>query len=498
MLKSQNSPTTNYVGSPSPKQQLQHSSPQKPLFIYPLLVGNNQFKVGKKIGEGSFGVIYNGVNLKNNLNCAIKFESKKSDAPQLSNEFRCYKLLADTPGIPSVHYFGQEPLFNVLCIDLLGQNLESLFDLCGRQFSIKTVAMLGIRMINLIKSVHEKNLIYRDIKPENFLIGRTPRTNELHYTADFLSFHNTEFPHPTSQIYLVDLGMAKQYRDPKSKIHIPYREKKNLTGTARYMSINTHQGIEQARRDDIESLGNVFMYFLRGNLPWQGLKAPTNKQKYQKIGEKKQCTSVRELSEGFPEEFDKYLIYARNMKFEDEPDYDYMISLFKSVLYNIGEEDDGIFDWMLEMERQLKAREKRKRQEAYKANSILTNEKDNSNLSDHHYLKTNQLQRQISLSKPERSQTPQKHRERNPSFQSLNTSLNVLNYGTDLGKNYSKPNLDKNDAIVETTKKGHSTIIPQYDSIPLVDRNHNLKISSEKKKKKKIGLFSCLTGRSPN
>ena len=184
--------------------------------------------------------------------------------------------------------------------------MEDLFDYCNRKFSTKTVVMVAKQMVRLpysspvrmmllmmfayihttrqlsrVQTIHEKNLIYRDIKPDNFLIGR-PGSK----TANV--------------IHVVDFGMAKQYRDPKTKQHIPYREKKSLSGTARYMSINTHLGREQSRRDDLEALGHVFMYFLRGGLPWQGLKAATNKQKYEKIGEKKQTTAIKDLCDGFP------------------------------------------------------------------------------------------------------------------------------------------------------------------------------------------------------
>lgn len=285
------------------------------------------YRVGKKIGEGSFGVIFEGTNLLNNQQVAIKFEPRKSDAPQLRDEYRTYKILVGCPGIPNVYYFGQEGLHNILVIDLLGPSLEDLFDHCNRRFSIKTVVMVAKQMLSRVQTIHEKNLIYRDIKPDNFLIGR-PNTKAANV------------------IHVVDFGMAKQYRDPKTKQHIPYRERKSLSGTARYMSINTHLGREQSRRDDLEALGHVFMYFLRGGLPWQGLKAATNKQKYEKIGEKKQTTAIKDLCDGFPEEFNKYLSYVRNLGFEDTPDYDYLRDLFTQALKNTGEVEDGEYDWM--------------------------------------------------------------------------------------------------------------------------------------------------------
>ncbi|KXS19120.1 kinase-like protein [Gonapodya prolifera JEL478] len=359
------------------------------------------YKVGKKIGEGSFGIIYEGVNLLNNGPVAIKFEPRKSDAPQLRDEYRTYKILAGCVGIPNVYYFGQEGLHNILVIDLLGPSLEDLFDICGRRFSVKTVCMAAKQMVTRVQTIHDRNLIYRDIKPDNFLIGRLPKYSSSSATASdghtlipssastgsslsgvstltngtggtpqaprdpnsILQNHSKEHPHPASMIYMVDFGMAKQYRDPKTKQHIPYRERKSLSGTARYMSINTHLGREQSRRDDLEALGHVFMYFLRGGLPWQGLKAATNKQKYEKIGEKKQTTGIKELCEGYPDEFATYLTYVRKLGFEETPDYDYLRGLMNKVLAKIGEQDDGVFDWMIVMERQRLEKERDRERE---------------------------------------------------------------------------------------------------------------------------------------
>lgn len=285
------------------------------------------YRVGKKIGEGSFGVLFEGINLVNGTEVAIKFEPKKAEAPQLREEYKTYRILAGCKGIPNAYYLGQQGLHNILVIDLLGPSLEDLFEWCGRRFSIKTTVQVAVQMISLMERLHSHSLIYRDIKPDNFLIGRKGSDE-----ADM--------------VHLIDFGMAKLYRDPHTKKHIPYRERKSLSGTARYMSINTHLGREQSRRDDMEALGHVFFYFLRGQLPWQGLKAANNKQKYEKIGEKKRQTNVYDLAQGVPIQFGRYLDIVRNLEFEEVPDYEGYRQLLISALKEQDLKMDGHYDWM--------------------------------------------------------------------------------------------------------------------------------------------------------
>ncbi|XP_059665728.1 casein kinase 1-like protein 10 [Cornus florida] len=285
-----------------------------------------KFKLGRKIGSGSFGELYLGVNTQNGEEVAVKLESVKSKHPQLHYESKLYMLLQGGTGIPHLKWFGVEGEYNVMVIDLLGPSLEDLFNYCNRKLSLKSVLMLADQLINRVEYMHSRGFLHRDIKPDNFLMGLGRKAN---------------------QVYVIDYGLAKKYRDLQTHKHIPYRENKNLTGTARYASVNTHLGVEQSRRDDLESLGYVLMYFLRGSLPWQGLKAGTKKQKYDKISEKKMLTPIEGLCKSYPPEFTSYFHYCRSLRFEDKPDYAYLKRLFRDLFIREGYQFDYVFDWTI-------------------------------------------------------------------------------------------------------------------------------------------------------
>lgn len=288
-----------------------------------LCVGGG-YVLGPKLGAGSFGEIFLGKHRITGKEVAVKLEAGNSTHQQLLQEARLYKLLAGSPGLPNVHWYGAEETYNVMVMDLLGPSLEVLLPLCGGRFSAKTVLMLAHQMITSIEALHQRHFVHRDLKPDNFLIGIGSNA---------------------SQVHLIDLGLAKRFRDARTKLHVPYSEGHSLTGTARFASINAQLGFEQSRRDDLESLGHVMVYLLRGSVPWQNLSAFSKEDKYRRILERKLSVPVSDLCQQCPPEFMAYLNHCRSLRFEAEPNYDYLRRLLTSALAREHCNTDMSYDW---------------------------------------------------------------------------------------------------------------------------------------------------------
>ena len=280
----------------------------------------NEYHVIQKIGKGSFGSIYK-CEYNGNL-YALKLEKKEQNLNSLENEAIIMNYLKG-PKIPHIKFYGSTLDYNILVMELLGKNLEYYLEK-KKCFSLKTVSMLGYQMVSILEYIHNKHILHRDIKPDNFVMGLN----------DFSKY-----------VYLLDFGLAKKYRSSRTLMQIPFENKNKVVGTTRYASINAIKGYEHSRRDDLEALGYVLVYFAKGKLPWQGITSKNKVNRYRKLLKKKEEISPKELCCDLPEEFEKYISYTRDLGYQEQPDYEMLKGLFIQILNKINCQFDYIYDW---------------------------------------------------------------------------------------------------------------------------------------------------------
>lgn len=294
---------------------------------------DNEFKISsdftvvldKKLGSGSFGSVFLGINSKNRQMYAVKIQSNNVKQSTIFYESKIINELKGEIGFPTLYYYGTVDSDSVMVISLLGDNLEDIMlSTPNQKFSMKSSLMIAIQILKRLEYVHSKGIVHRDLKPANILLGPSGKERILH---------------------LIDFGLSNRLYKLKTNEHIPYREKQPSLGTLRYISMNTHRGIEQSRRDDLESFGYILVYFIMGELPWQGVKSKSKKEKYNKIFKIKADKVPNELCKYLPEEIRYYFNYVLNLEFSAFPNYSVLQSYIGSLMSKYGYYNDEVFDW---------------------------------------------------------------------------------------------------------------------------------------------------------
>lgn len=247
----------------------------------------NKYRVTERLGNGGFGAIFKGENIRTKEKVAIKMEPISSDTKMLKRETKIYQYLGKAPGIPQVKWFGATEEYNYMVLPLFGDSLVS------KTFSLTDSLKVGQNMLKILRFIHEKGFIHRDVKPDNFVLS-----------------------HDNTDIYIIDFGLCKRYIDNEDR-HIKMRTQRDLVGTPNFVSINVHNGIEPSRRDDLISVAYVILHLINGGIPWQSQR----ENKYLKM----QKASILEWSKT-PTELIPYLNYCTGLKFDETPDYDFLIN----------------------------------------------------------------------------------------------------------------------------------------------------------------------------
>ena len=270
---------------------------------------HKRYKVGKKIGKGSFGEVFQGTDIITNQKIAIKIEPiEKKKISILQEEIKIYEKITQCYHVPQIIWHGKTDTNRILVMDLYGSSLETL-KRKDFQFTVPIVSRLAIQILQALQQVHDRKVLHRDLKPDNILIGANRDINHF---------------------YLVDFGLSKNFI--RNGSHLEYREDKSFVGTLRYSSVKSHIGIQQSRRDDLESFGYVLIYLLQSDLPWTTGSSKDKEAKYKHIKLTKIVARLQDLCKGIPIEFYQYLCYCKNLDFEETPNYEYLIQLFEKLL----------------------------------------------------------------------------------------------------------------------------------------------------------------------
>ena len=299
--------------------------------LKPIIEKKLNCKILKKIGSGTFGSVYK-VQNKNKQEFALKIETQTTNKNILKDEMLLYKNFKNIKGVPEIFWYGSIENKNILALELLGKTLDNLFEECGNTFTMKTVLMIAIQLIERIETIHTKNIIHRDLKPDNFMIGVGSLDKIIHIIDFGLSVQ-----------YKVDIDSNQTETNGK---HIDYCKSNSFAGSLRYSSIRNHKGITQSRRDDLESIGYILIYFMKKKLPWQGLTEKDMKKRASEVYHIKRNTSLDVLCDGLPVAFFNYMKYCRLLQFKAEPNYRYLKTLFYNVFVQYDLKYDYQFDWI--------------------------------------------------------------------------------------------------------------------------------------------------------
>ena len=378
-----------------------------------------KYKVKKKIGQGAFGAVFLGQTIKDNKYVAIKVERRKISKPLLESEAYLLSNLKGL-GIPKIISFGKTRFYTVLIEPLFGKTLFDIFIQNGKQFHLEELCLIALQVIERLETIHAQYIIHRDIKPDNFLIGR-------------------EDP---NIIYLVDFGLSKKYRSQQTGRHVKFRNTGKLTGTLRFASPNALRGGEQSRKDDLISAGYMLIYLFKKKLPWQVIKAQNSTDKYIKIYRMKKAIKPEQLCQNLPQEFVQYMKYVQNLGFESNPDYNYLKKLFHHILKDLNlNADKLLFSWI-------------KQSDIKKIKKKVNPRSRNSSPQQRIYEKI-------------KSNLQKKQRDNSSSDSSENNSYDVIpkiinnNPNIRIQRHYSKDNLEGSDMTKLTSK--NNTIFVNFD-----------------------------------